>query len=537
MATQKITVQGFLSEFVRQDKNMPDRPFCWILGSGASVQSGIPTGGKLAMDWLKELHELEDFDKQPLEKWATEKNLGINGFKFENAANYYPWIYQRRFHDDPDAGYAFLEKAMAAAEPSYGYSVLAQIMAGTAHKTAITTNFDNLIADALAIYTDAFPLVCGHESLTGYIRAKLRRPLVAKIHRDLLLNPQSEPGEIAKLSDGWERALKLILNSYTPIVIGYGGNDGSLMGFLKTVEPLNGGIFWCYRAGKEPAKEICEVVEKHHGRLVPIAGFDELMLQLWEKLKLESPIKLATTAHEKRVREFQNQFETLNKKLNEPAENKAAEAVRAPVREAAAAAVERLTKEKGWWAWSMKAHAEKDPEKQEVIYREGIKDFPDSADLIGDFARFMEDTRKDFAEAERLHRRAIELEPQNGRQIGNYAVFLWQARKNYDEAEQLFRHALELAHKSAYHMGFYAIFLWEIRNKNDEAEQLFYKSFKLEDPDPYFTIKFALFLSDVRQNFSEANRLFKFAIEKAPNLEYSKLSYARFLKEHPEFGG
>jgi hypothetical protein len=63
MAAKTITVQGFLSEFVRQDKNMPARPFCWIFGSGASVQSSIPTGGKLAMDWLKELNELEDHQK------------------------------------------------------------------------------------------------------------------------------------------------------------------------------------------------------------------------------------------------------------------------------------------------------------------------------------------------------------------------------------------------------------------------------------------------------------------------------------------
>ncbi|HMD67269.1 MAG TPA: hypothetical protein VKF42_00225, partial [Chitinivibrionales bacterium] len=236
MTAPKITVQGFLSQFVRQHETMPDRPFCWILGSGASVQSGIPTGGELVMQWLKELHEMEDFHDQPLEKWATEENLGIKGFNFEKYANYYPWIYQRRFHDDPDSGYAFLEKVMDIAEPSYGYSVLAQIMADTRHKIAITTNFDNLIGDALAIYTDAFPLVCGHESLTGYIRQNLRRPLIAKIHRDLLLNPLNEPGETSILPDGWKRALKLILDSYTPIVIGYGGNDGSLMGFLKTLD-------------------------------------------------------------------------------------------------------------------------------------------------------------------------------------------------------------------------------------------------------------------------------------------------------------
>jgi hypothetical protein len=49
MAAQKITTAGFLSEFLARHKKMSDRPFCWVLGSGASYQSGIPTGGTLAM--------------------------------------------------------------------------------------------------------------------------------------------------------------------------------------------------------------------------------------------------------------------------------------------------------------------------------------------------------------------------------------------------------------------------------------------------------------------------------------------------------
>ncbi len=453
MAAKTITVQGFLSEFVRQDKNMPDRPFCWILGSGASVQSGIPTGGKLAMDWLKELHELEDFNEQPLEKWATEKNLGIKGFKFENAASFYPWIYQRRFHDDPDAGYAFLEKAMDAAEPSYGYSVLAQIMAGTAHKAAITTNFDNLIADALSIYTDAFPLVCGHESLTGYIRAKLRRPLVAKIHRDLLLNPLSEPGDIEKLSDGWDRALKLILNSYTPIVIGYAGNDGSLMGFLKAIEPLSGGIYWCYHAGDEPRKEIRGVVVKHHGRLVPTAGFDELMLQLQTKLKRESPIILVMAAHAKRVRKFHDQRKMLEKKLRERAENKAAEDARASVRKA-------LAKHKDWSAWQLKAYDETDPVKKEAIFREGLKHFPESADLACNFANFMVNVRKDYDGAEHLYRKALELDPHHEKYAAYFAEFCEKVRKNFPEANLLYKLAFHLD-SSEYAKNRYARFLKE----------------------------------------------------------------------------
>jgi Tfp pilus assembly protein PilF len=531
MAAKTITVQGFLSEFVRQDKNMPDRPFCWILGSGASVQSGIPTGGKLAMDWLKELHELEDFQNQPLEKWATEKNLGIKGFKFESAANFYPWIYQRRFHDDPDAGYAFLEKAMDAAEPSYGYSVLAQIMAGTTHKAAITTNFDNLIADALAIYTDAFPLVCGHESLTGYIRAKLRRPLVAKIHRDLLLNPLSEPGEIAKLSDGWECALKLILNSYMPIVIGYGGNDGSLMGFLKMIEPLNGGIYWCHRAGKEPGKEICEVVEKHHGRLVPIAGFDELMLQLWEKLKLESPIKLATAAHEKRVREFQNQFEALNKKLKEPAGDKAAEAARAPVREAAAAAVERLTKEKDWWAWQLKADAEPNPKEREKIFRDGLKDFPESAELTGTFALFMTNVRKNYDEAERLYRKALDLDPKDAPNNGNFGNFMKNVRKDNDAAEQFYRKALELDPTNVHSMGSLANFMTDVRKDYELAEQLYRKALALDPKHATNTGNFGNFMMNVRKDYDAAEQLYRKALELDPNHAHHTGNLANFMEQ------
>jgi protein O-mannosyl-transferase len=243
VTSPQITTTGFLSEFMRRHEQMPDRPFCWILGSGASIQSGIKTGGAMAREWLEEMHEMEDDRRQPLEKWATAENLGIKGFDFARAVNFYPWIYQRRYRDYKDQGYAYLEKSMEGCEPSFGYSVLAHIMGSERHKIAITTNFDNLIADALAIYTCIFPLVCGHESLTGYIRTELRRPLVAKIHRDLLLSPKSDPEDIATLPEEWQDALKKIFSRFTPIVIGYGGNDGSLMGFLKTIEPIEGGIY------------------------------------------------------------------------------------------------------------------------------------------------------------------------------------------------------------------------------------------------------------------------------------------------------
>jgi Tfp pilus assembly protein PilF len=528
MSAQKITIEGFLDEFQQRHEQMADRPFCWVLGSGASIQSGIPSGKDLALQWLAELHKREDFNNLSIEEWATAKNLEIPGFEYTRVANFYPWIYQRRFRYYKEQGYAFLEKTMDHAEPSFGYSVLAQIMATTHHKVAITTNFDNLIADALSIYTRIFPLVCGHESLTGYIRPNLRRPLVAKIHRDLLLAPLSSPDEIDELPIEWSTALTKIFDRFTPIVIGYGGNDGSLMGYLRKLAPIEGGVFWCHREGSDIDEQVHEVVEHHHGKLVPIAGFDELMLQLQEKLQLPFLLPHLQAVHDKRIKDYQKQFEALATALRKPAESPAAEKAREPARKAAEAAVERLTKEKNWWAWELKVSAEEDAAKKDTLYRAGLEDFPESAELTANFAVFMEQ-RKNYAEAKRLYERAYQLDPNNPVHIGNFAWSLHEYEKDYERAEQFYRKALELDPTNKHVTANFAVFMEDVRRDYDEAERLYRKVLEL-DPKHVNTIgNFALFMKNVRKNYDEAERLFREALELDPNSANRTGNFATFV--------
>jgi len=538
MPAQKITIEGFLDEFKQRHEQMADRPFCWVLGSGASIQSGIPSGKELALQWLSELHKREDFNRLAIEEWATADNLGIPGFAYPSAANFYPWIYQRRFRDYKEQGYAFLEKTMDHAEPSFGYSVLAQIMATTAHKVAVTTNFDNLVADALSIYTRVFPLVCGHESLTGYIRPNLRRPLIAKIHRDLLLAPLSNPDEIDELPIEWSAALTKIFDRFTPIVLGYGGNDGSLMGLLKKIPSIEGTIFWCYRESTEIEQKIQDVVERHHGRLVPITGFDEVMLQLQEKLALPFLLPQLQGVHDKRVSDYQEQFTALTERLRKPAEDPVAEEARKPVRRAAEAAVERLTKEKTWWAWQLKANAEANLDKREAIYREGIEDFPTSYDLVTYFAMFMENVRKDYDEAERLFRLALELDANHASNPANLAHFLYRVRKSYDEAERLFRMALGLDSNQPSITGNFAAFMYQVRKEYDEAERLFRKALELDPNQAASNANFALFMYQVRKDYDEAERLYRKSLERDPNNSVVNGTFAVFLhlvrKDHNE---
>lgn len=242
------TVAGVLEEIASLNKSMPDRSLAFVLGSGASFSSGISTGKAMAENWLNELHMRECHDNLDRNTWIASDKLGIDGLTWDHAAEFYPWIFERRFRGDPQSGFAALEAVMDGKEPSLGYSLLAEIMQQTRHKVVVTTNFDNLVADALAIHAHKSPLIVGHESLTGYVRAALRRPLVAKIHRDLFLDPKNDTVGVGSLEKGWIEALTRLFKHYMPLIIGYGGNDGSLMGFLNSLKSgdITGRIIWCY---------------------------------------------------------------------------------------------------------------------------------------------------------------------------------------------------------------------------------------------------------------------------------------------------
>lgn len=210
------TLDGVLDELAKIDDAMRDRQFAFILGAGASFFVHIPTGKQLAERWLRDLHLRECADGASLEVWVAGSTLGIADPTFDTAAEHFAQIFERRFRGDREAGYAELESAMEGKTPSLGYSLLAEIIQHTRHKVVVTTNFDNLVADALAMHAHQSPLVVAHESLTGFVRPQLRRPLVAKIHRGLFLNPKNDQAGVSTMEEGWKTALRKLFQTSRP---------------------------------------------------------------------------------------------------------------------------------------------------------------------------------------------------------------------------------------------------------------------------------------------------------------------------------
>ena len=336
-----LTVDQLIQEITESNHN--GGRFCFILGSGASVESGIPTGSVLEKRWMDCIMGEADDDVGGRKKTADIRNTaralkaaGKLKYSFStlekawkecNAdpskrmpSKYYFDIYKLRFFPDKINGYRYMERVMEPCKPSIGYHPLSLFLSrkDNMNNLVITTNFDSLMEDALSIYSERKPLIVGHESLTGYMTTDIQRPIIAKIHRGLFYDPFNTPETTDRLSDEWKKALRIALNIYTPIVIGYGGGDSSLMSFLEDSDTtMRHGIYWCYYEKYEPDERIRKLVEDKDGFFVPIKGFDALMLEIGKQLfgdcihpaKVEQYLKGQI---EERIKQYNEQWAGLN---------------------------------------------------------------------------------------------------------------------------------------------------------------------------------------------------------------------------------
>ena len=291
-----------LDQFIAQviiGRSTYDPPLCFILGAGSSISSGIPSGKALAWEWIDHimnngytdsvrrsaemLYKTRDIEHEFREiehAWVDAKQKGEKTL----SSDYYFDLFVLRFHGTKGGGIRELQHLMKDREPSLGYYLMSQVL--TAHNcrnnVVITTNFDSLVEKAVFAYTQQAPVVVTHESLVESMRWNIPYPIIAKVHRDLMFSPLNSIKELKKLKRQWRNPLQKVMEDYTPIVIGYAGADQSLMSFLEDkATTFHNGLYWCYRdQDGVPDKRVINLIQKKRGFLVPIEGFDELMVRI-----------------------------------------------------------------------------------------------------------------------------------------------------------------------------------------------------------------------------------------------------------------
>ena len=321
--------------------------------------------------------------------------------------------------------------------PGFGYAVLVNLIAleGGCFNVALTTNFDDLIPDALYLYTDARPLVIQHESLARFIRPTRTRPLVVKLHGDQRLSPLNTSEETDRLKGDIEEQVAAVLNDRGLIFMGYGGNDKSIMrlldGLPEAALPL--GAFWV--SGEEPRGEIRPWLEQRDAIWVEKGDFDELMLLIRDIFDLPHPD----------ARRFNSVFERYTDTYESLSQRVTALPDTVPDAAALKKAVKRADEAfPDEWAAILAASRlrETEPEQAEVIYEQAIEQFPNAADVLGAYGFFLSVYRKDHDRAAEYYLRAIDADPSNPEFLSNYAIYFQVQRRDYDRAGEYYRRAL-----------------------------------------------------------------------------------------------
>jgi len=471
-----------LVKAVREGRSNSER-FCFIIGSGASVSSGIPTGAGLEAQWMKEMEESPGLDEIGEVAKTLEEHLE---YKFEEIrvaweetkksgtplpSDYYFDLYKLRFFPNHRNGYHYLEKIMANRNPGFGYHPLALMLTdGSGSNLVITTNFDSLIEDALFFYTDDKPLVINHELLAEYAGdPNIKRPVIAKVHRCIFFDPLNQPEETNGLKGIWRDVLASVFQSYTPIVIGYGGGDNSLMNFLEDSElKMKNGIYWCYfeKYGL-PSEKIQRLIKDKNGYLVRTAGFDATMLAFGnalfpDKIGVHEAEEYLNRRTSEQIANYEKEYKRLTEQEHLNTEKNAA----GPINESEnefkqeiekimerMATTEKERKERNrMTAWDYNREGERCYSLKQ--YKEAVENYTRAIQLQANNSIFYNnrgcsyDNLREYDKAISDYNKAIELDPFNSTAYYNRG-YTYNNLKEYEKAISDYGKAIELSPNNA----------------------------------------------------------------------------------------
>lgn len=255
--------------------------FTLFLGAGASITSGIKSAREMISEWKNSYIDMYGLDKLKAESW------------FEKG-NEYSELFEK-LYDQPTQRREYIERCINNSNPSWGYVYLVNLLKEKTFNTVFTTNFDDLINEACYTFSNNLrPVVCAHDSSIKNIRLTSNRPKIIKLHGDFLFDDlKNTIRELESLEDNMRTKFKQYASEFGMIVMGYAGNDRSIMDTLNTLlhsdNSFPHGIYWCIRKGSELEKlpeELKNLARFSRFHLIEIDGFDEAMAEIHHSLGL-----------------------------------------------------------------------------------------------------------------------------------------------------------------------------------------------------------------------------------------------------------
>lgn len=313
--------------FLRSFKVLSKQSFDLFLGAGASISSGIHSGGDLVWHFKRELlsvsgkingKKIQDLkveaNKQVIQSYFIEEDTKV--------VNPYSYYFEQCY-PDPLVRQEFLSNLVRDKKPSIGFMCLSALVEQNKLNTVWTTNFDDLIEKAIN-KLDISCQVVSPENAKSVQSFRSDIPTVVKLHGDFRYDPlQNTDEELQKLEGSLHQYFIEATEKRGLLVVGYSGSDESVLqtleNSLKNTNAFPKGLIWCIPKGVTPSERLTLLIEKANNQnqrsgFMFIDSFDYFLHELYKvcDLKNEQIDSIANERFEQRqsFRLSQNQSNT-----------------------------------------------------------------------------------------------------------------------------------------------------------------------------------------------------------------------------------
>ena len=467
---------------------------CLLIGAGCSYKSNIPLGGGivelLRMEAFRRLHIIEstnwplenasEYQKQfnahldaknvrqtfdefceagqkelqqlidslttdikksrlplPIQNGSQEdQNAYFEGKRvaFYQDAQYEYWF--NRYSESASDRQRFVERVIDGKDTGYGYVTLANLMAEGYVRNVFTTNFDDLLHDALMLFFNERAKVYAHSDMSDFLNLRDKKPNIIKLHGDFRYqNIRNTSFEIDETRNRLSEKLCDAL-SETPgfnlLVIGYGGADVSILNQLQKAKLQNPqSPFRLIWTDRKPFDELHWRVQHllettRNNFFLQIDGFDVLMLQLHQALQFK-PVQIEEKAKE-RQREINSYYRQMDTEI--------ANAALPPEEKESLKDFLQASK------LFNQAYESKDLNEQCRLYEQALQLKPDYIEALYNWGNSLQKLGR-FEEASQKYEQALRLNPDLPEALINWGNVLIDLQQ-FEEAIRKYKRALQL---------------------------------------------------------------------------------------------
>jgi tetratricopeptide (TPR) repeat protein len=364
LRSEKIDSQTrLINSILKKEVESINSGYCFFLGAGCSVSSGIPLASQITSilkklvfieynfslnkvvrkkeetfyqyldrvdghifkyeiifeEFIKSIEEgflirLDDerlmFEEQISKYFPTEEVREL-AESFLNDRLYGLWF--EKYSEKPRNRQAFIEEIIENIEPSGAYVLLGQLIKMGYVKNIFTTNFDDLISDALILYYGDKPRVYSHNEIAQFIQFTDKRPNIVKLHGDFLYeNIKNINKETKRLDSNMEKKFSEALSNQDIIFLGYNGADESIMNVLTKVREENKfTIYWCGLDERNLHWRVVKLLnDSDDSYFIKIRDFDDFLFELFNQAPKAAEINIVQKArsNEAKMKNYLNSF-------------------------------------------------------------------------------------------------------------------------------------------------------------------------------------------------------------------------------------